>query len=328
MSVNNVDRQLYLLRALSSHKHGRTAEDLHRELGDELEVDVSLRSIYRDLDVLSRQFPITEEIRENKTYYLMMDHFKLENIQCSFDEMMALVFMNRLLESLGSDPVVDAGIKLTSRLVSGLPELQKRYLEDIYRHFRVELPGGRGRGAQVIQTFIEAVRLHREVKIRYHAFNSDEVSERVIHPYTIFFRQQYYIVAWCTFRNSVREFRLDRILEAEQLETGFPVNPEFRYEDYTSRCWAALKGEEDYLVRLRFTPESSRFIREYHAGRADQLKELPDGSLEYSKHVSTLEEIFPWVLSQGSDVEVLAPVELKDAVTETIRAQAQKLGLI
>jgi len=324
--MNNVDRHLYLLRALAGQKNGRTAEDLHRELVEDLEVKITLRSIYRDLNNLSIQFPITEEIRESKTYYAMMDHFKLGDIQCSFDELMSLVFMNRMLENMGTDPISEAGRQLTRRLISGLPELQQRYLEGIYRHFRVELPSRQCSGGQIVQTFIESVRLRKEVRISYHAFNSDEISERIIHPYTTYFRQQYYIVAWCTTRNSIREFRLDRIVEAEQLESEFVVSPEFCYEGYNQRSWNALKGDNDYQVVLRFSSECNRFIREYHGDKADNLRDLPDGSLEFRKSVSILDEIFPWVLSQGPEVEVVAPEELKNMVVEAIREQALRIG--
>lgn len=327
MSANKLDRQLYLLRALDSRKTGRTANDLHRELSD-LGVDVSVRTVYRDLDDLSLHFPVGEEVRDNKCYYYMMDRFKLEDIQCSFAEMMSLVFINRLLEALGSDAVVDAGIELIRRLVASLPELQQRYLEGINQHFRVELSGCQGQSGPIIQTLIEAVRCHREVRIRYHAFRSDEISQRVIQPYTIYFRQQYYVVAWCKVRNSIREFRMDRILEAEALDTEFLPDPEFSYEDYNTRCWNALKGQEDYKVVLHFTPEYSRFIREYHGDKADELRDLANGGLEFFKAVTTLDEIYPWVLSHGAKVKVIQPQELHERVLETVRRQGEINGLI
>ncbi|MDD4658481.1 MAG: WYL domain-containing protein [Eubacteriales bacterium] len=328
MSINALVRQQFMLRALAGSKNGRSAEDLHRELVKSLMEDISLRTIYRDIDVLSKIFPITEEQRGQKIYYMMLDNFKLEEIQCSFDELMAVVFINRLLESLGHDPVTEAGIKLTDRLISGLPEPQRLYLKDIYQNFRVEFPGSEGRGAQIIQLFADAIRLQKAVRIHYHAFGANENSERIIHPYTIYFRQQYYIVAWCTSRNSIREFRLDRIEAAEMLETLFEPDPSFNYEEYSKRCWNALKGEEDYQVVLRFSPGASGFVKEYKGNKADRLKDLPDGSLEFHKSVSMLDEIFAWVLSMGSEAEVVAPEELKSMVKETIREQAKNLGLI
>lgn len=327
MGISKLDRQLYLLRALDKRKNGRSIVDLHRELTAQLGVEVSVRTIYRDVDDLSLQFPIDEETRENKSYFRLMDHFKLEEMQCSFDELMALVFIYRLLEALGSDPVVDAGLELTGRLIKSLPELQQRYLEELRQHFRVDFSGYQRRDGQIIQTVIEAVRCQKEVRIRYHAFHSDVVSERIIQPYTIYFRQQYYIVAKCTVRNSIREFRLDRVIEAEQLETSFKPDPDFDYEEYIRGCWDALRGEQDYSVVLHFGPEHSRFIREYHGSKADKLTSLPGGGLEFCKRVSTLEEIFPWVLSHGPEVEVIEPAKLKDMVRETVRRQAKRLGL-
>lgn len=327
MSVNALVRQHFLLRALASSKRGRCADDLHRELVKSLGGDISLRTIYRDIDDLSAIFPLAEEERGQKTYYMMLEHFKLEDILCSFDELMALIFINRLLENLGGDPITKAGIKLTDRLISGLAEPQRLYLQDIYQHFRVEFPGSIGRGAQKLQLLADATRLQKAVRISYRSFGSEAKSERIIHPYTIYFRQHYYVVAWCTARDSLREFRLDRIEEAEMLDSFFKPNPSFNYEEYSKGSWDALKGEGDYLVTLRFTPEASGYVKEYLGNKADRIEDEADGGIIFHKKVSLLDEIFAWILSMGADVEVVSPPKLKDMVKAVIRQQAKKLGI-
>lgn len=327
MSTNPLVRQQFLLRALSWSKGGRSAEDLHRELNQCMIGEVSLRTIYRDIDDLGSIFPITEEKRGQKTYFKMLDNFKLDKIQCSFAELMAVVFMNRLLESLGSDPVAEAGKKLTDRIINGLPEPQRLYLLDLHQLFRVEYPGD-GRGSQMLQLIADAIRLQQAVRIRYHAFGAKESSLRIIHPYTIYFRSQYYVVAWCTVRDSLREFRLDRILEAEMLETLFEPDPSFDYEEYNKHCWNALKGDGDYQVVLRFPKAAANYIKEYMSNKADSLRELPGGGLEFTKRVGLLEEILAWVLSMGAEVEVVSPPELAALVRDNIREQAEKLGLL
>lgn len=328
MSINPLVRQHFLLRALAGVKNGRCAEDLHREMAASLTTDVSLRTIYRDIDDLSAIFPITEEQRGPKTYYRLLDHFKLEEIHCSFAELLALVFINRLLENLGPGQVTAAGLGLTQRLIAGLPEPQRLYLLDLYPYFRVEIPGGTGRGVKIIQLLADAIRLKKAVRISYQAFGSDEESQRIIHPYTIYFRQKYYVVAWCTARAALREFRLDRIKEAEMLEILFQPHSSFNYEEYSKRSWEALKGEEDYQVVLRFAATAANFIREYLGNKADRLVDLPDGGLEFYKSVSLLDEISAWVLSMGAEVEVLAPPELQTIIKETVTEQAKKLGLL
>lgn len=327
MSVSPLVRQHFLLRALASSKKGRCAADLHRELVKSLRADISLRTVYRDIDDLSAIFPLAEEERGQKTYFMLLDHFKLEHILCSFDELMAVIFINRLLESLGSDPITTAGIELTNRLISGLAEPQRLYLMDIYQHFRVEFHGG-SRGAQKIQLFADAIRLQKAVRISYRSFRSEEVSERVIHPYKIYFRQHYYVVAWCTARDSLREFRLDRIRGAEMLDTIFVPDPSFDYEEYNKKSWDALKGEGEYTVALRFSPDSSGYVKEYLGAKADRIEDEADGSIMFYKTVSLLDEIFAWILSMGVEVEVISPIELKNMVREVVRLQAEKLGII
>ena len=128
-------------------------------------------------------------------------------------------------------------------------------------------------------------------------------------------------------RKAIREFRLDRILEAQLLETGFQPDPSFNYDDYSTRCWDVLKGEMDYRVVLRFSPEYSRFVRECRGQRADKLVDLPDGGLEFHNQSA------PWRKSSrgcsaSHQVEMLAPEELKNKVTETVAGTGQKLKLI
>lgn len=327
MSVSPLVRQHFLLRALASSKNGRCAADLHRELVKSLRTDISLRTLYRDIDDLSAIFPLTEEERGQKTYYMLLDNFKFEQILCSFDELMAIIFINRLLENLGSDPITTAGIELTNRLISGLAEPQRLYLMDIYQHFRVEFPGG-CRGAQKIQLLADAIRLQKAVRISYRSFGSEGESLRVIHPYKIYFRQHYYVVAWCTARDSLREFRLDRIKDAEMLDIIFVPDSSFDYEEYSKRSWDALKGEGDYTVVLRFSPDSSSYVKEYLGGKADRIEDMADGSIMFYKTVSLLDEIFAWILSMGAEVQVVSPVRLKNMVREVIRLQAERLGII
>ena len=75
-----------------------------------------------------------------------------------------------------------------------------------------------------------------------------------------------------------------------------------------------VKDKEIYDIKIKFTPRIARFVKEYESWRAGRLKELPDGSLVFSRRVAGFEEIIPWVLSFGGEAEVLNPQELREAV--------------
>ncbi|MTI94084.1 MAG: WYL domain-containing transcriptional regulator [Firmicutes bacterium] len=326
--VDKFNRQMYLLFTLAELRRGRTAEDLQQDLETVLGVSVSVRTIYRDINELSLTFPITEEVRNGKAYYFMLDRFRLDDVQFTFKELIALMLLQSMLDNLGSDPVIEAGKQLTERFIAKLTPSQQQFLKGLYDYFRVEMPGNWGNKSDLLQLFFEAAFGQQEVEIEYYSFHSDEVMTRIIHPYTIYYRQQYYIVAWCTERKEIREFRLDRVQAARVLDSGFTPDPGFDYESYSKNCWEALKGKASYDVVLRFSPEYSRFIREYHGLRADSLCDLPDGRLEFRKAVSMLDEILPWVISHGPEVEVVAPPELREQVVDTVTRHARQLGLL
>lgn len=323
--VDKISRQMFILSKLAGSSKGYSAEELHRLLEHEHGIKVSVRSVYRDLDDLSVIFQITEEERQGRTYYILVNKYTLAEIQFDFQEMMALMLMARLMEGLGNDPVMQAGRALAEKIISKMPKFQRQYLESLQPYFRVELPGQGGERPKLLQTFLDAARTGQEVTIRYRSFSSNQVSTRVIHPYTVYFRNNYYIVAWCTQRQDLREFRLDRVEEARLETTQFQVRENFDYEAYSRGRWDAMTGSGDYQVVLHFSPHLARFIREYHGARADKLVDLPDGSLEFHKTVSILDEVYPWILSHGSGVAVLSPPELKEMVAETIRAMAAQL---
>jgi predicted DNA-binding transcriptional regulator YafY len=65
----------------------------------------------------------------------------------------------------------------------------------------------------------------RKIAIVYRDRNG-EVSERVVWPVTVaYFDAARIVVAWCELRQDFRDFRADRIVNAEFLDERFPCRP-------------------------------------------------------------------------------------------------------
>jgi predicted DNA-binding transcriptional regulator YafY len=60
--------------------------------------------------------------------------------------------------------------------------------------------------------------------------------------------------------------------------------------------------------------------------RSQELSELPGGGVELAVTVAGIVEIQPWILSWGAAVEVLEPIELRDAVAAAVRTAAARYG--
>ena len=83
-------------------------------------------------------------------------------------------------------------------------------------------------------------------------------------------------------------------------------------------------NETEVEVRLRFTGEAARRVRESVWHHSQQVIDHSDGECDIVLRVGGIREIRSWILSWGGDVEVLAPAALR----EDIRDQARRMAAI
>lgn len=69
-----------------------------------------------------------------------------------------------------------------------------------------------------------ATKNQQTVKMKYQA-ESGDVSERLIQPLgQIFWGKVWTLIAWCELRNAYHNFRVDRVIALEVLETQFATS--------------------------------------------------------------------------------------------------------
>jgi predicted DNA-binding transcriptional regulator YafY len=86
----------------------------------------------------------------------------------------------------------------------------------------------------------KSIRLRRKVRLDYEDEVGDR-SQRVVRPLALaFYGPVWVMVAWCELRNDFRNFRLDRMVEADIQETRFAPEPGKRLADFVK----AMKHHE------------------------------------------------------------------------------------
>ena len=81
-------------------------------------------------------------------------------------------------------------------------------------------------------------------------------------------------------------------------------------------------------VRIRFSAEAARYITEHRWHHSQQLEEQPDGSVIVRLELADLTEVKSWVLSFGSQAEVLAPEILRTAIREEVQSLLTVYGIV
>jgi predicted DNA-binding transcriptional regulator YafY len=313
------DRLLSILLLLQTH--GRLSA---RELARRLEV--SERSIYRDVDALSvAGVPIYTE-RGRRGGCALLGGFRSDLTGLTADEARALfVFTGRgTLRDLGLEASLQTALR---KLLASLPEPQRPEAERAQQRVVID-PRGWLRPTEdlpYLATVQDAVWRDRRLRLAYRSSGATNPKEVVLHPYGLVAKAvSWYLIAAET--DEPRLYRVSRVEAAEVLD-----EPSVRPENLdVEALWEELRRRvEDrgtgLEVTLRVLPE-----------RVDMLLRVCTSQLLEPAHRepdpnptgwTILHLRFPGegaargaLLGVGVDVEVLSPESVREDFANTARA--------
>ena len=159
----------------------------------------------------------------------------------------------------------------------------------------------------------------RQVRLTYYVPSRDEESERTVDPRGVVAAHGFaYLDAWCHSAEAPRLFRLDRIHEAEVLDTPIetPAEPP---RDLGDGLFA--RSSDTTPVTLELDPQA-RWVVEYYP--VEEVRQLPDGRLEVDLRVADERWLRRLLLRLAPHARVVRPPEF----TQTFLDAAQDaLGL-
>jgi proteasome accessory factor B len=245
--------------------------------------------------------------------YGILDSYILPPVSFSLYETMALLLASRLVlrQTDESNPHVETALnKLSSVLPLGLSERLQESIRAIAK---------KPSNPEFIHIFEQvaiAWGTQRRLRIRYQSLRSPEIREWYLEPYFVDMTgvgYSTYVIGMASReeRKGIVTFKLDRIRAAELLEEGFELPAGLELEKLLGSSWGVIWGEESE-VKLGFSPQVTRRVKESVWHPSQRIEDLPDGGCVLTVRVGSTLEMTPWIRSWGPDVEVLAPQGLRD----------------
>jgi len=237
-------------------------------------------------------------------------------LRLTHDEALALVVALRMLAQVPGSHSREAVERALAKIESaagdaaaGLP-------------IAVRMPGLGGERVAQLQG---AVQRQRALRLIYYTAARDEVTERVVDPIRVLLVGGFaYLEAWCRRAEAVRMFRADRIDSCTELEE--PANPPADAQSRADlRSGVFTPSPELPLVTLRIG-RWARWITEYYPCER-VVEETPDRWL-VALRASDLAWARRLVLGLGSEVTVVSPPELVEAVQVEARAALDAYGVV
>lgn len=267
--------------------------------------EVSVRTIYRDIDALSGAgIPIYAEAGRNGGIRLMHG-FVLDQAVLSEEEKQEIL---AALQSLNITQNI--GESQTLQKLSALFHLpSENWLEVDFSRW-----GNQGFDKEKFELLKTAVIHRRNVRIRY-AGSDGTVRERTVQPYRLVYKSKaWYLKAFCTEKQDMRTFKLNRILELMLLEESF-VQRSFPAEPDDS--------EEDYpLITLRFPKDMA--YRVYDEFDRTQIQRQENGDLVASARMPEGAWLISFLLSFGTQVEIISPAYLREEIARQAKEIVEK----
>jgi predicted DNA-binding transcriptional regulator YafY len=293
-------------------------------------LEVSPRTIERDIELLRDRMQAPLEYDRLRRGYCFTKDFYMPTPNLTEGETISLFLGLKLMSQVEGltykTELSSLREKLKCLLGSGGklsgPKLEK------FISFNIEPLRGEDRMvAEHLSGLRRAAQECLVVKMCYRSMSREKQLERVVHPYHLRFHEgAWYLIGFCSFRNEVRIFAVDRIRELEVLTEKFDYPADFNIEKYLEGVWGIMRGQPFQAV-IRFDPFQARWIRERTLRDGESLEELPDGGVVFKAEVSGLTEIKQWALSFGGHAEVLEPEELRREIRQEVERMRENYGL-
>lgn len=268
--------------------------------------EVSIRTIYRDIDVLSSAGIPIYATQGRGGGIEIADDFVLKKSFLSENEQEQILIALKGLELTNKEYENELLTKLTALFKTK----NTNWIEVDFTNWQ------RSKSYDELFKDIKSAIINKNiVRFIYFSSNKKETSRKVKPIRLLFKGWDWYVYAFCLSRNDFRYFKLSRIKEFEILPNTFEddfdsivLKKEIEYEETVF-----VKVKFDRKMALRVYDEVSSAIEEDEDGNLYATVELPN---DYN--------LYNYIFSYGDAAEVLEPKEIRDKIKNIINIMAKK----
>ena len=303
------DRLLSILLHLQVH-HRLTARELAKRL------EVSERTIHRDMEALSiAGIPITAERGIGGGWRLLEEYrTNLTGLNDAEIQTLFLVQPTRLLADLGLHQASEAAL---IKLLAALPSLSRRNAAYVRQRIHVDTASWHRPDESVpyLSILQDAIWQERKLQLIYQR-SDDSTVERLVDPLGLVAKGSiWYLIA--AVDGTIRTYRISRLQHATLTDQPCIRPPDFDLATYWEQSSSDFKATlPRYPATVRAHPGILSYMR--HVSRYARIlsSDPPDatGWIRLSMQFEGEHNACEYVLSLGSNIEVLDPPQLRDRV--------------
>jgi len=266
--------------------------------------------------------------RENNRYYYDKDKesphpYELPGLWFNTSELLALLTSHALLERV--DPgIYGQQLKPLRQRIENLLENTGESSKEVTKRIRILAIANRHYDNTVFRHVASAVLQRKQLSMTYLGRQTQGASQREVSPQRlVYYRNNWYLDAWCHLRNEYRTFALERIEHATALKQKAKHISEKELDDYFTSAFGIYSGKTKHTAVLHFTPERARWVAEEQWHPQQESRWLDNGDYELRLPYGNPTELIMDILKYGTDVEVISPASLRNTIKKRIQCMTQ-----
>ena len=294
MQVNN---RLFEIVYILIQKKKVTAKELANRF------EVSTRTIYRDIEILSRANIPVYATKGKEVRIGILDEYVLNKTILTEEEQNQILFALQGMKKVAGQDEKDT-----------LRKLSRLFNKKVDDWIRIDFSNwGKDNEKEKRFNMIKTAILNKN-QIEFVYYNSNgEKSQRTVEPLQVWFKDKsWYLIAYCKMKQDYRIFKIARIKEIKILEEHFKreLQQENKKEEYKFKT-----------VTLELEISKKMTYRVYDEFEDSEINKKTDGSFIINVEYPENEWVYGYILSFGEYVKVLSP----ERVRRTIKDKIEKI---
>lgn len=291
MQVNN---RLFEIVYILIQKKKVTAKELANRF------EVSTRTIYRDIETLSRANIPIYATKGKEGGIEILDEYVLNKMLLTEEEQKQILFALQGIKKVAGQNEKD--------ILEKLSRLFNKKADD---WIRMDFSNwGKDKEKEERFNKIKAAILNKN-RIKFEYYNTNgEKSERIVEPLQIWFKDKsWYLIAFCKLKQDYRIFKIARIKEIEILEEHF--ERDLQQESKKEKC-------KFKTITLKLEISKKMAYRVYDEFEDSEITKKDDGSFIINVEYPENEWVYGYILSFGEYLKVLSPERVKRTIKNKI----------
>jgi predicted DNA-binding transcriptional regulator YafY len=287
------------------------------------EIEVSTKSIYRDIDFMRDRLGLPVEFDSVRNgYYYAEEVSAFPALQITEGELFALLVAEKALQQYRGTTFEKPLLSAFRKMQASLPDTISLNIAEWESSISFRTTAEPILNLEIFDALAKAAAQRKQLTLAYRKPGQRQTEPRLVDPYHLAnINGEWFLFGYCHLRKDIRTFVPARIETATPTGKSFKAPRQFSLEKRLRDSFGVHASSSEFEVVIQFSEFAADYIREKKWHPSQTLTERKQGGVELRMTLSSLIEVQRWILGWGGHAAPIQPPEL----VESVRAAARKI---